>query len=140
VVRSYTDNLDRTITDNGTGLMWEKLTDDGTIHDKDNTYKCTQAFQKVADLNTENFAVHNDWRLPNINELQTLADYGTFNPAVSAAFNGGDSFTQSSVYWSSTTNNAGNTSFAWVVGFNEGRVGTGNEENFNCVCAVRGGS
>ena len=38
VARSYTDNGDGTITDNTTGLIWEKLTDDGTIHDKDNVY------------------------------------------------------------------------------------------------------
>jgi hypothetical protein len=36
--RAYTDNGDGTITDNTTGLMWEKKSDDGTIHDKDNTY------------------------------------------------------------------------------------------------------
>ena len=36
--RSYTDNGDGTITDNTTGLMWEKKSDDSSIHDKDNTY------------------------------------------------------------------------------------------------------
>jgi hypothetical protein len=36
--RSYTDNGDGTITDNVTGLMWEKKSDDGGIHDKDNMY------------------------------------------------------------------------------------------------------
>lgn len=73
--RSYTDNGDGTITDNATGLMWEKLTDDGTIHDKDNSYTWANAFAvKIAALNTANFAEHNDWRLPNVNELQTLAD------------------------------------------------------------------
>ncbi len=35
--KSYTDNGDGTITDNVTGLMWEKKSDDGSIHDKDNT-------------------------------------------------------------------------------------------------------
>lgn len=34
---SYTDNGDGTITDNVTGLMWEKKDDSGGIHDKDNT-------------------------------------------------------------------------------------------------------
>jgi hypothetical protein len=36
--RSYTDNGDGTITDNTTGLMWEKITDDGSIHDVNNVY------------------------------------------------------------------------------------------------------
>src|SRR5207249_5145188 len=30
---SYTDNGDGTITDNNTGLMWEKLSMDGSVHD-----------------------------------------------------------------------------------------------------------
>ena len=36
--QSFTDNGDGTITDNTTGLMWEKKSDDGTINDWDNTY------------------------------------------------------------------------------------------------------
>lgn len=38
VDRAYIDNGDGTITDTRTGLMWEKKSDDGTIHDKDNVY------------------------------------------------------------------------------------------------------
>ncbi len=34
-VHSYTDNGDGTVTDNQTGLTWEKKSDDGSIHDKD---------------------------------------------------------------------------------------------------------
>ena len=54
--RSYTDNGDGTITDNTTGLMWEKLTDDGSIHDWDNVYTWEGAFAKIAALNAANFA------------------------------------------------------------------------------------
>src|SRR5207247_8582198 len=35
---SYTDNGDGTITDNNTGLMWEKLSMDGSVHDVSTTY------------------------------------------------------------------------------------------------------
>ena len=35
---SYTDNTDGTITDQNTGLMWEKKDDSGGLHDKNNTY------------------------------------------------------------------------------------------------------
>jgi hypothetical protein len=122
--RSYTDNLDGTITDNVTGLMWEKLTDDSSIHDKDNTYTWANAFAvKIAALNTPScFAGHCDWRLPNVNELQTLADYGLVSPAIDPAFNNGtDSFTKSDAYWSSTTF-AFDTSSAWFVAFTNGFV------------------
>ena len=140
--RSYTVNGDGTITDDATGLMWEKLTDDGSIHDKDNTYNWDNAFLvKIADLNTAPcFAGQCDWRLPNVNELQTLADYGRFNPAIDPAFNNGlDSFTRSSVYWSSTTS-AGSPGLAWGVIFADGFVRAIGMSNFGFVRAVRGGS
>lgn len=35
LARAYTDNGDGTITDMRTGFAWEKLSDDGSIHDKD---------------------------------------------------------------------------------------------------------
>ena len=38
----FVDNGDGTITDTTTGLMWEKKSDDGTIHDKDNKYTWTR--------------------------------------------------------------------------------------------------
>jgi Protein of unknown function (DUF1566) len=65
---SYTDNGDGTITDNNTGLMWEKKSDDGSIHDQDTAYTWDDAFGvHIAGLNAgSGFAGHTDWRLPNI--------------------------------------------------------------------------
>ena len=62
------DNGDGTITDTKTGLMWEKLSDDGSIHDKDTAYTWANAFAvKVATLNGGGgFAGHTDWRVPNV--------------------------------------------------------------------------
>src|SRR5262249_5481923 len=90
-VLSYTDNGDGTITDNNTGLMWEKQSDDGSIHDKDNVYTWADAFAvHIAGLNAgAGFAGHTDWRLPNVKELQSIVNYQNVNPAVSAAFNTG---------------------------------------------------
>lgn len=111
VSRSYTDNGNGTITDDKTGLMWEKLSLDGSIHDRDTLLTWSGAFGKVTSLNTAAFGGHADWRLPNVNELQTLSDYGTSNPAVAAAFNTGCAFgctvltcscTASNEYWTST--------------------------------------
>jgi len=78
--RSYTVNVNGlTITDNATGLEWEKLCSGvgcPVINEVNTLYTWAQAFQKIADLNTANFAGHNDWRLPNINELQTRQTTG----------------------------------------------------------------
>jgi len=143
VARSYTSNADGTITDNSTGLVWEKLTSAATIHNVGDLYTWADAFLvKIAALNTVPcFANHCDWRLPNVNELQTLVDYGRFEPAIDPVFNNGsDSFT-SGGYWSSSSYQGG-PGRAWVVDFFDGQLGSLSFNNFSDsgVRAVRGGS
>lgn len=87
-VLSYTDNGDGTLTDNNTGLVWEKKGNDGSIHDFLTRYSWDQAFSvHVATLNAIRFAGHGDWRLPNVRELQTIVNFASSSPAVSEAFN-----------------------------------------------------
>jgi hypothetical protein len=147
VTASYTDNGDGTVTDNLSGLMWEKLSDDGSIHDWNNTYSWTNAFaSKIATLNGSNFAGHNDWRLPNIKELSSIINYGVTNSSVYSQFSNGCtpactvltcSCNTIASYWSSTTVNTGNS--AWVVFFSEGRVLFTLKTGSFYVRAVRGG-
>src|SRR6266404_3926304 len=145
LVRSYTDNGDGTITDTRTGLMWEKLSDDGSIHAWDNAYTWKSAFAKVASLNSASFAGHGDWRVPNVNELQSLLDYGATLPPIDVAFNSSCapgcsvttcSCTRSYEYWSSTTSQY-LPSLAWVVLFTDGTVGASSKTNTDYVRAVR---
>jgi hypothetical protein len=144
----FVDNGDGTITDARTGLMWEKLSDDGSIHDWDNTYMWPNAFStKVATLNTSTFAGFGDWRVPNVNELQSIASYGASNPAVNAAFDTACtvgcteltcSCTQPAIYWSSTTYDLTPTE-TWLVNFGDGRLGATGKAESLFVRAVRGG-
>lgn len=123
---SYTDNGDGTITDNGTGLMWEKIADDGTIHDKDTTYTFDNSFTKVATLNLTTFAGYSDWRLPNIHELDSLVDFGKTGPTIDQIFNKASCLPGCSVtscscngtgdFWSSTAYETDPTC-SWKVGF-----------------------
>jgi hypothetical protein len=153
LARAYVDNGDGTITDARTGLMWEKLSDDGSIHDKDTDHFWDDAFEvKIAALNAGGgFAGHTDWRVPNVNELQSIVNYGAVWPAVSPAFNTGCvasctvtscSCTQPSEYWSSTTYQY-SPQYAWAVEFRFGSVREGGYNNKSSklyVRAVRGGS
>jgi hypothetical protein len=128
--------------------MWEKLSDDGTIHDKDTADTWTNAFSKVAMLNAGSFAGFTDWRVPNVNELQSLVSYGASYPAINAAFNANCaatcsgltcSCTQPSAYWSSSTYQD-ISSIAWAVYFHDGYVVGYLKANSGYVRAVRGGS
>jgi hypothetical protein len=151
LVRSYTDNGDGTVTDNETGLTWEKKSDDGSIHDKDDLYGWADAFGVfIAALNTANFAGQNDWRLPNRFELESLADLGGQNPSVDWAFFNNNctpgclvancSCTPpDSQYWSSTSFGPTPT-FAWTLFFNYGGVSFDHKVFSTAfVRAVRGG-
>jgi len=113
------EDRDLTVFDHGTGLEWEKKTDDGGIHDKDNLYSWSRewpwdpdgtAFTVfLAALNAGVcYADHCDWRLPTVIELLTIADCSHGSPCVAPIFGP----TQSHAYWSSS-------SFAFDPGFAE---------------------
>ena len=146
--RSYTDNGDGTVTDNVTGLMWEKLSLDGSIHDVNNTYTWAAAVAtKITALNGANFAGHTDWRLPNRLELETLVDAGRNAPTIDPVFNTLGppgctvvtcSFTQTNGYWTSTSYKADPT-HAWFVYFFTGEVDDSPKTNVTYARAVRGG-
>ena len=89
----FTDNSDGTVTDNMTGLMWVR---DGAIilgyrYDWDGV---------LVFCNNLNLAGYDDWRMPNVREMQSLVDYEMLCPALPAGhpFEG-----MNGRYWTSTT-------------------------------------
>jgi hypothetical protein len=122
---AFIDNGNGTITDTGTGLMWQKATAPGT-------YTWEQALTYCENLI---LGGHSDWRLPNRNELQSIVDYSRYNPAIDTTFFPG---TVASFYWSSTTF-ANLTTSAWFVDFYFGFVGSYYKSDYGYVRAVRGG-
>lgn len=91
----YVNNSDDTITDNLTGLVWDKNANHGK--------KLWQnALDYVKSLNTSNYLGHNDWRLPNIREILSLWNYNYADSSTYLNSNGFSGF-QLFDYWSSTT-------------------------------------
>ncbi len=150
------DNGDGTISDNLTQLVWEKKTtdvDSGTNasdrHDVDNEYDWSADTDYDADgpvftdflenLNTTCFAGQCDWRVPTINELQTILLPETYpcapTPCVDPIFLP----TQSYNYWSSSTYQGGPAG-AWLVTFFSGYTSALNKTHSSYVRAVRAGS
>lgn len=158
LARVFTDLGDGVIKDNRTGLIWEKKTNDGSIHDVDNLYSWSTgapwqangtAFTTfLATLNSiPCFNGNCDWRLPNLNELESIRNLGASFPAAFLAFNQncpvGCTNTQCSCttpggYLSSSTV-AGTPSEAWVVRFNYGGSYQSTKTDLGYVRAVRGG-
>jgi len=70
----FFDNGDGTVTDAATGLTW--------IRDIVAAGIGSQMYWQDAIDACENlsYAGHNDWRMPNINELQSIIDYSRFDP------------------------------------------------------------
>jgi hypothetical protein len=76
-VNDFVDNGDSTITDRATGLMWTKG-DSGIGLD------WQQALAWAETKNGEGYLGHDDWRLPNAKELQSIVDY-TRSPATTSS-------------------------------------------------------
>lgn len=97
------------VTDNLTGLMWAK---NANLPNGTRTWQ--GALDYIASLNSSGgLCGYTDWRLPNINELESFVHAGESNTATWLNSQG---FTnvQSTYYWSSTTY-AYNTLRAWGV-------------------------
>lgn len=76
-----------TIADGNTRLVWEKLSRDGGLHERNTLFTWEQALAKIAQLNTAPcFAGICSWRLPNVKELQSIVDFERRSPAFAKAF------------------------------------------------------
>ena len=135
----FTDNGDGTVTDNLTGLMWLK---DANCFG----YKPWQsALDAVTDFNAnpgnysaEDYAAsYSGWRLPNVNELESLVNAEEACPATWLN-NQGFANVQSYYYyyWSSTTR-ANNTNYAWGVYMRYGNVNNDFKSTYKYVWPVR---
>jgi len=133
-INSFSDNVDGTISDEATGLMWMQV-DSGSLAagpDSDGKLNWQQALDWAENLE---YAGYTDWRLPNSKELQSIVDYlrspdTTNSAAIDPLFTctpiideGGS--TDYAAYWTSTTHRDGpietRGDYACYVCFGEGQ-------------------
>ena len=116
------------VIDRLTRLCWWRSADlDGPV-------TWVQALAAVARLN-EQSGDSPGWRLPNINELESLVDCGMHSPALAI---GHPFLAVQDVYWSSTTS-LYEPDWAWALYLDKGAVGVGQKTQATFhVLAVRG--
>ena len=105
----FTGNSDGTVTDNSTGLIWLANANTGTRSWESALTYCNALADGTAGLTDGSSA--GDWRMPNINELNSLVNYKYVDPAMSndagnsqLTVGAGSSFinVRSDYYWTST--------------------------------------
>ena len=121
---SFTDNGNGTVTDSGTGLMWQQA--EGGSMTWDNALSYCEGLS---------LGGNSDWRLPNVTELESITDDTRYNPAINTTYFPN---ANASEYWSSTTF-ANHTYDAWYVHFYYGYVNYLNKSGSYYVRCVRGG-
>ena len=138
----FTDNQDGTVTDHLTGLIWLK---NASTFAPD---VWLNALADVDQISSGNYGLSDgskagDWRLPNVNELESLIDVSASAPALTPGF----PFTHVALgnYWTSTPVGAGNEGsyFAWAISLADGRYVDDEASNVmatssNGVWAVKG--
>jgi hypothetical protein len=130
---SYADNGDGTITDNNTGLVWQKCSagqDDLDCGGEARGYGWNEA-NTYCSSNSAGLPGSN-WRLPSRTELETIVDKKNVKPAINTTYFPG---TIASHYWSSTIH--AYNRFAWFVYFNYGFTNFVSKANSYYVRCVR---
>jgi len=136
----FTDNGDGTVTNQKTGLQWQRCaqgqTWNGSTCTGTGTYTWQQALQRAVTINGEGgYAGHNDWRLPNSKELASIVELQCDWPAINLAV---FPATASAAFWSSSPSaDSGNN--AWFVDFSNGRDVWNNKSSSFSVRLVRSG-
>jgi len=141
----FLDNNNGTVSDPKTGLIWKKCSEGQSYNSGTNscdnaasTYNWAAALQQTQDVNAatsgENLG-QTDWRVPNINELASIAELSCFSPAINLSI---FPSTPSNGYWSSSPR-ASYVYGAWIVNFDDGYDGTLYKNYYPHVRLVRSG-
>lgn len=111
---------EETVTDNLTGLVWQRTLPQIFSGCTGGTIAGARCNWQESVNYCENlvYSGFDDWRLPSIEEISTIPDYGKYIPAIDQiAFPD----TTSTYFWTATTHKAF-ANYAWLAYFNNGDV------------------
>ena len=114
----FTDNADGTVTDGLTGLVWLKNAGCFAPTDWAAALSAARLLASGA-CGLSDGSAAGQWRMPNVNELESMVDVSQANPAITS----GHPFAHialATAYWSSTTYTAGPAN-AMAIRFSDGR-------------------
>jgi hypothetical protein len=133
----YTNNDDETVTDEATGLTWMRCAAGRSGSDCSTGSTTGYEWQDGIDYcDNLNFAGHDDWRLPEIRELESIIDYTSYSPAIDSTAFPAD---PNGSFWSSSSDVYEPNFLTWNVTFGSGNVSTSVRPNTFAVRCVRGG-
>lgn len=111
----FRDNGDGTITDNSTGLMWQRSGSQRQL-------SYSGAFDYIKSLNEEKYAGYSDWRMPTIEELASLIRSEEINNTnIASLFDSGQSKCWSSDAAENNQISADETA-VWFVDYKSARI------------------
>ena len=129
-------NTDSTTNGGSNGFGGSEYNYDATCYGyqpyNPSTYCNTQEF--VARVNAAGWCGYHDWRMPNLEELRSIVDYGRSGPSIDTVFFPN---TQSR-FWSGSPN-PGDSFVAAYIHFYDGDDGYDTRDSHNYVQLVRGG-
>jgi hypothetical protein len=132
----FIDNKDGTVTHKKTGLTWQRCSVGQTWTGASCSGTASTYTFDQANALTSNFAGRTDWRLPRIDELNSITEYGKYSPAINTAIFPNTPIDSWIGFWSST--NGQNFDVVWIVNTVDGGIGAPSKTNKNIVRLVSG--
>jgi len=138
--KKFSINNDGTVTDVETKLMWKQCIEgmkpdgaNGCAGVSNSTYTWQNALIRASNANAAASLGYKDWRLPNVKELQSIAELKCFSPAINLSV---FPLTPPFSFWSSTPYNVPAAGIYYVY-FGNGSVSTTAAKTASYVRLVR---
>ena len=128
----FTRSTEGVVTDTNTHLEWQDNYSDNSDVVKNTKWEEAISYCEALDL------AGGSWRLPNLNEINSLVDYTIFNPAMNSVFQNisNPDAAYPFYFWSSTTQKSRDT-HAWYINFNDGEQHKQEKQNEYVGCNIR---